>query len=137
MIVETIVNLLKAQTSIAGLVDDRIFPDELPDASTFPAIVVSKGSGLGEYTLNGDVGLEDARVQIDCYAVGYALAIDVKTAVRRFLSGRQIAGESGNPCAIQGAFCINDSDLSESATERAGPRLRRRMLEFRVWNTEI
>lgn len=137
MIVETIAELLKAQAPIAALVADRIFPVELPDATEFPAIVVSKPSGLGEYTLDGDAGLENALVQIDSYAVGYAEVIDIQTAVRRYLSGKGFAAVSGNPCAIQGAFCINDSDMSDSAFERAGPRLRRRMLVFRVWNTEI
>lgn len=137
MIVETIVELLKAQPTIAVLVGDRIFPAELPDATEFPAIVVCKPSGVGEYTLDGDAGLENALVQVDSYGVGYALVVDVKTAVRRYLSGKGFPAVSGNPCAIQGAFCINDSDMSDSAFERAGPRLRRRMLVFRVWNTEI
>ncbi len=137
MIVETVVDLLKTQSSIAALVGDRIYPAELPDGTEFPACVVSKPTGMGEYTLDGDAGLENALVQVDSYAVNYALAVDVATAIRRFLSGKGFGAVSGNPCAIQGAFCINDSDMSDSAFERAGPRLRRRMLVFRVWNTQI
>lgn len=137
MIVETVENLLKAEPSIAALVADRIYPMTAPDAATFPLIVVSKPSGVGSYTLEGDAGVEDARVQIDCYGVQYAEVVDIRNAVRRFLSGKAKAAVSGNPCAIQGAFCINDADLTESASERAGPRLRRRMLEFRIWNTEL
>lgn len=137
MIIETVQNLLAAQPSIAALVGDRIYPLEAPDASTFPLIVVTKAGGVGEYTLEGDAGVEEARVQIDCYAVGYAKALAIRKEVRRFLSGYKGGMVSGNPCAIQGAFCINDMDLTESATERAGPKLRRRMLEFRIWNTEL
>lgn len=137
MIVETVVNLLKAQGDIAAIVEDRIYPYQAPDAATFPLVVVSKPSGGGEYDLEGDIGLEDARVQIDSYDVSYAAVVDLKTAIRRFLSGKPQSTASGDPCAIQGAFCINDVDLTESASERAGPRLRRRMLEFRVWNKEI
>lgn len=137
MITGMVVNLLKAEASIASIVAARIFPLQLPDATDFPAIVVTKPAGVGEYTLEGDAGLEDARVQIDCYAVGYAAAIELKTAVRRFLSGYRGGPASGDPCAIQGAFCINDSDLPVTETERAGPRLRRRMLEFRIFNRAI
>lgn len=137
MIVETVRDLLLADSAIAALVGDRIYPVELPDGTTFPAVVVSKATGLGDYTLDGDSGLEDSRVQIDSYAVTYEAAIELKTAIRRNLSGRGPAAASGNPCAIQGAFCINDSDLPASAFERSGPRLRRRMLEFRIWNSQI
>jgi hypothetical protein len=138
VIVQAVVNLLKSQPAIAALVGDRIFPRQAPDASTFPLVVVTKAGGVGEYDLAGDAGLEDGRVQIDCYAVHYAAAVQLKTEVRRFLSGYQGApASSAGPCAIQGAFCINDVDQADSATERAGPRLSRRMLEFRIWNTEI
>lgn len=137
MIVETIIDLLKLQAPIAGIAGDRIYPFEMPDGTEFPAVVVSKPSGVGEYDLDGDVGLESALVQVDSYAVNYALAVDLATMIRRYLSGKGFAAVSGSPCAIQGTFCINDSDMSDSAYERAGPRLRRRMLVFRVWNTEI
>lgn len=142
MIIQAIVDLLKANSAIGALVGGpgelaRIYPEQLPDASTFPAVVVTKAAGVGDYTLDGDDGLENARVQIDSYAVGYAVCVELKTLIRRQLSGYKGGMVSGDPCAIQGAFCINDSDLSVSETERAGPRLRRRMLEFRIWNTQI
>jgi hypothetical protein len=137
MIIETVVQLLQTQSAIAGLVGDRVYPLEAPDAATFPLIVVSKGSGVGQYDLDGDAGLEDARVSIDIYGVVYDEVLAIRQAVRRYLSGKAQAAVSGNPCAIQGAFCINDSDMTESATDRAGPKLRRRNLEFRIWNTEI
>lgn len=138
MIVQALVDLLKDQPAVADLVADRIYPLQAPDAATFPLVVITKAAGAGEYDLQGDTGLEGARVQIDSYAVGYAEAVKLKKAIRRFLSGYQGGpANSGGACAIQGAFCINDVDLTDSASERAGPRLRRRMLEFRIWNTEV
>lgn len=137
MIVETVRDLLLADSAIAGICQDRIYPAELPDGCTFPAVVVTKATGAGEYDLDGDAGLEDSRVQIDSYAVSYELAVELATKIRRNLSGRGPAAASGNPCAVQGAFCINDSDMPASAFERSGPRLRRRMLEFRIWNSQI
>lgn len=138
MIIAGVVDLLKNDAGVAAIIGDRAYPVQLPDAATFPACVVTKASGQGNYDLGGDVGLEDCRVQIDCYSAdGYAAAVKLKKAVRDLLSGYQGSAGSGGPCAIQGAFCINDLDLTDPATERAGPRLRRRMLEFRIWNTEV
>jgi hypothetical protein len=138
MIVQAVIELLKAAPAVVAIAADRGYPVQTPDAATFPLYVVSKAAGLGETDLQGEAGVEQARVQIDCYAVGYAEAVELSIAIRRFLQGYQGApASSAGPCAIQGAFCINDVDLPDSTTERAGPRLRRRMLEFRIWNTEI
>ncbi len=137
MIVETINALLLEDAAIVAIVEDRVFPTFLPDAVDFPAIVVTKVGGAGEYDLQGDVGLENARVQVDCYAIGAEAVIALRTAVRRLLSGFKGGLVSGSPCAIASSFCINDLDLSDTSTERAGPRLKRRMLEFSVWNREL
>lgn len=138
MIVEKIIELLKAAPAVAAIVGDNVYPVELPDAPDYPAIVVSKANGFGEYDLQGDVGVEDARVQVDLFsAKGYASLLALRGAVRRHLSGYRNTEASGDTCVIQSCTCINDFDLTEQGTERAGPRLRRRVLEFRVWNTEV
>lgn len=135
-IVETVRLVLGEDGAVDALVDDRIYPEELPDAPTYPAIVLTKATGQGSYDLQGDVGLESARVQVDCYAESYAAMVDLRLAVRRRLSGFK-GGPASAPCRIQSSFCINDTDLPEPDTVRAGPRLRRRMLEFQIWNTEV
>ena len=137
MIVETVIELLGQDTAIRALVDDRIYPGFMPDGVTFPALVVTKATGMGSYVLAGDAGIEDARVQVDCYDTGAAAVIDLRNAVRRLLSGFKGGTISGSPCSIVSSFVINDIDLSERNTERAGPRLNRRMLEFRIWNREL
>jgi hypothetical protein len=138
MIVETLVNLLEADPAVAALVGERIYPRFMPDAATFPLLVVTKATGIGSYDLQGDAGLEDARVQVDCYSDrGASEVITLRNAVRRLLSGFKGGTASGNPCSIVSSFVINDLDLSEPNTERAGPRLKRRMLEFRIWNREL
>lgn len=137
MIVETVIAILLQDNGIRALVSDRVFPRFMPDAVAFPALVVTKAGGLGEYDLQGDAGIESARVQVDCYATGAAEVIQLRTLVRRKLSGFKGGRESGSPCAIDASFCINDLDLSDTSTERAGPRLKRRMLEFTVWNREL
>lgn len=138
MIAETVVNLLMADAATAAIVADRVYPRQMPDGATFPCLVVTKVAGVGNYDLQGDAGLEQARVQVDCYTdQGAAAAITMRNAVRRLLSGFKGGPVSGNPCAIDSCFCINDIDLTEPTTERAGPRLKRRMLEFSIWNREL
>jgi len=138
MIGERLVALLLAAPAVAALAGDRIYPVQLPDAPTYPGLVVTQVFGGGNYDLEGDVGVENCRVQIDCYAdTGQAAANDLATAVRQFLSGFRGGGDSGNACPIQCCTCINNIDMSEPSPERAGPRLRRRILEFIVWHTEV
>ena len=139
MIVTTMVNLALADPACAALVADRIYPRQMPDAPTFPLAVITKVYGRGETDQAGAVELEEARVQIDLYTVdGYASLTPLRRAFRQLFHGRAHPREGSppNPCAIQRATCMNDVDMTEPTEERAGPRLRRRMMEFRVWNTE-
>lgn len=138
MIIETLAAILGADPDVAAIVGDRIYPVTMPDAPTYDLIVLTKASGVGNYDLVGDVGVEGARVQVDCHSdKGASACIALKTAVRRALSGYRGGPTSSEPCAIQGIFCINDFDLTEPATERAGPRVRRRTLEFNIWSQEV
>lgn len=137
MIIAVLNGILAADGDVAGFVGDRIYPVELPEAPTFPAITTTLVSSPGVYDLEGDAGLQMSRVQVDVYARGYAEMETLKTAVRRLLSGYRTPAGSGDPCQIQGTFCINDFDLPVATVLRAGPRLRRRCLEFNVWNTEV
>lgn len=138
MIVVEVVGLLLAESSIAEVVGDRVYSPQLPDAPDYPCIVVFKPTGIGSYDMDGDVGVEDARVQVDIHGIkGHAQVIALKQRVRRFLSGFKGGVGSGTNCAIQSSMCINDFDLPDPSTERAGPRLRTRVLEFRMWNREV
>lgn len=138
MIIQTMVALMLNEPTISQYLAERVHPVQAPDAPSYPMAVVHKVSGFGVYDLQGDAGLEDGRVQIDIYDdEGQAHLLLVKTAVRRFFSGFKGGEQVGRPCAIDSCMCINDFDLNEPSTERAGPRIKRRVLEFRVWNTEI
>lgn len=131
-VVETVRTILLGNSGIAGIVDTRIFPVAMPDATSFPALVVAKGSDLGLYDLQGDVGVTEARIQVDCYNDdGKAANLHLKRLVREQLSGYR-GGPPGAPCAIQSSFVINDFDATDPSTERGGPRLRRRTIEFRI-----
>jgi hypothetical protein len=140
-ITETLKAVLCEDTGIAGMIgsgaDARIYPNQMPDGVTFPAIVLTKVIGMGDYDQQGDTGVEDCRVQVDLYSDQGKAALNVlRRSVRGLLSGFR-GGPAEAPCAIQSCFVINDADASDPSTERGGPRLRRRMLEFRIFSTEV
>lgn len=137
MIITTLRTILVDAPAVFAIYGERWYPDTLPDAPTYPAGVLTKIGGPGQYDLEGDVGVERSRVQVDLHhADGYAAASGGRRAVREILSGYRGGPTSALACNVQGMFCINDFDLTEPATERAGPRVRRRVLEFIVWNRE-
>lgn len=136
MLIEVLKAILSEDAAIAALVGDRIYPMQLPDAPTMPALVLSKAAGVGTYSMEGDAGLERARIQADAYDEGYSEMLVLKALVRRRLTGFR-GGQTGFPCQIDAAFCINDNDAPVAETERAGPRLRRRTLEFEIWHREL
>lgn len=137
MIVQRVKEILLENAAIANVVGDRVYPVTWPDAPEFPLIIVQRGTGIGETDLQGEAGIESARVQVDVYSdKGYADMSALALEVRRVLHGFK-GGPVAAPCAIDRSACINNSDLPVPETERAGPRLRRRMLEFMIWNREV
>lgn len=128
-----VISAMLAEPSITAFLSDRIYPITIDDAPSYPAACVNKVFGGGEYDLSGDVGVEQARVQIDLYsATGQGDLIAVSQAVRRFWSGYR-----GADCEIDSVRCIDDRDFTETSTEAGGPRLRRRMQEYLVFNKGV
>lgn len=135
MIGEVIRDILLADADVALLVADRIYPVAMPDAPLFPLLVITKASGVGSYEMQGDAGIERDRIQIDCYSdAGQSALMTLRGAVRSVLTGFS-GGTASSPCIIDSCMVISDQDMPTSPFERAGPsHLRRRMLEFNVWN---
>lgn len=137
MIVQRVRELLLEQLDLVAVIGNRIYPMTWPDAPEFPLIVLQKITGLGETDMQGEAGIESDRVQADVYTDGgYEELTAIKGIVRRTLHGFK-GGPATAPCVIDYSACINDADQPVPDAERAGPRLRRRMLEFRIWNREV
>jgi hypothetical protein len=117
--------------------DDRIYPVQMPDAPTYPLLVLTQGSGRGEMDMQGGLDLTSGRLQVDVYAETYGEMNRLRLLVRSHLHGYRGTVQDGVPCQIQSSRCINDLDLPAPETERAGPRVRRRMLEFFIWYREV
>ncbi|MAD98928.1 MAG: hypothetical protein CMB99_16500 [Flavobacteriaceae bacterium] len=140
-VVTTLRTLLLEAPDVFAITGDRWYPMQMPDAPLFPLGVIMKVGAPGEYDFQGDAGIEQARVQIDLYSdSGYGDLMDLRLAVRRALSGFPQDGVSpdSSTCEIDSCMVISDMDRPANEFEQAGPRhLRRRMLEFYVWNRGI
>lgn len=67
MIETAIRSLLLADTTVAGLVGTRVYSGILPQRPTFPAIVLTKVDKLSDVILDGTVGPNTLRLQVDCW----------------------------------------------------------------------
>ena len=137
MIVQRVREILLESPAVVAVVGNRVYPVEWPDAPEFPLVIVQRVTGLGETDNQGEAGIESTRVQVDVYSDrGYADCGALARSIRGILHGFK-GGPASVPCAIDASFCINNADQAVPETERAGPRLRRRMLEFMIWNREV
>lgn len=111
-----LIDLIKTDPTIAAVVGDRVFPLRRAQGSAYPAIVVTRISGQPLYADDGEVGLQDARVQIDSVAQSYTAAKDLAQMVRRLLSAF-----SGVHQGITFSYIMLDEerDLAESGANAA------------------
>lgn len=87
---ETVYAVLTEDVSIAALVEQddgkfRIFPVELAQSISLPAIVYSRVSTVGYNSVAGDHGASRATIQVDSYASTYAQARALSALVRMAL----------------------------------------------------
>jgi hypothetical protein len=135
--------LLSTTPPLKALLGKRWFPVELPQAPKYPAGTYKVVSAPREYTHDGPAGLVRARIQLDLYATTYDGVRALKEALLAVLGGAQVDVEvpdTGSPATvveIQGAFCLNESDGTESGLEDSGPKgIRRKRLDFAVTYVE-
>jgi hypothetical protein len=83
---EAIIARLLADSGVAAIASTRVFPGARPQASALPAIVLNRVSGGPLYADDGEVGLEQGRIQIDCWADTYSGAKLLARAVTACLS---------------------------------------------------
>ncbi|HMR51187.1 MAG TPA: DUF3168 domain-containing protein [Amaricoccus sp.] len=107
--------LLLADAGVSALVGTRVTWGARPQGSALPAVVLHLISDVPGYTLAGDNGHRDSRVQADCIGEGrYEAVLGVAQAVQAALSGYSgtVAGT-----IFQGIFIDQARDLSEPAVE--------------------
>jgi hypothetical protein len=83
MIEETIYDTLIADTAVDAIVDGRVYAIVMPENSqSYPCITFQRISGTPDVALSGHTGLDQVRVQIDCWAKTFQAAKDLGVLVR-------------------------------------------------------
>lgn len=121
--------LMLADAPIGAIVGTRIYPQSRPQGSTLPAITSTRISGGPLYADEGEIGLEFARIQVDCWALTYGTAKLLADAVTRHLSGFQ-GLHSGK--VFQDISLDLERDLREGGGDAAQYPFRTG-LDFMVW----
>ena len=121
MTVEVVLAVLKAAPAVTAIVgagtDARISPLMRAQAIQVPAVTLQRIALAPVNGLRGHMGLDDVRVQLDCYADSYAGARTLANACRNAL---QAAGHQ-----MQSEFDNFEPDVS--------PELYRITQDFQVW----
>jgi hypothetical protein len=89
----------------------KVYYVTAPQKVTTPYIVLTKISNIPGYTLTGESGLFQARIQISIFADTYKSAKETAEAVDAILSGYQGTSES----AELTAFKENETDFYEDS----------------------
>lgn len=82
MIQADVFKVLSENATIQAIVQSRIYPKRLPQSSAVPAVVYTIDDITPVRSLNGESGLDNAVVEIICWANSYTTAHVLAAAVR-------------------------------------------------------
>ncbi|MGE4297037.1 MAG: DUF3168 domain-containing protein [Desulfovibrionaceae bacterium] len=114
--------VLLHDATVAALAGTRVHPAPLPRGCALPAISYARISGGQVYSLAGYSGLENPRIQVDCWAETYDAAKALATAVRAAM----------DRATTFNALVIGDRDQFSDT----GQKPHSVTLDFSVWNLE-
>jgi len=130
--------LLLADTAISAAVGgSRIYPVLLPQGQRLPSIVYHRVSGIGDHHMQGPSGLNQPRIQIDCWAQSQDAAVSLADLVKSKLdgfAGTVLWGSSSpqNETVIQGAFYDTEFEDYDDVA-----KLYRVSRDYLVWYEEL
>lgn len=129
--VETaVIDYLLAASAITAIVGTRVHPVSRPQGSALPCVVVTRISGAPLYADDGEVGLQDARVQVDSWAISYGAAKDLAKTVTDRLSAARDVSQSG--VTVRYAMLDTEQDGRESGSDDFEYLFRVRQ-DYTVW----
>lgn len=126
---EALIGKLLGDSGVAALAGSQIYPVSRPQGGPLPAVTLATVSNVPVYANDGEAGLAEARVQIDCWGETYSatktLARAVKTSLSAFFG-------TVDGVVFQNVLLDGERDLRESGSN-APDYLFRTQLDFRVW----
>ena len=84
---EALIAKLLTDSGVAALVGTRIHPGVRPQGTALPTIVFNMISANPSYSDDGEDGIAEARIQLDCWGATYTDAKKTARAVKTALSG--------------------------------------------------
>lgn len=112
--------LLSSDAGVVAIASDRVYPDEAPQNAALPYVVYTRISSGRVYSLSGYSGLENPRIQIDCYAETMADVVSLSDAVISAMRGAT-------------TFKVAMDDPENMPEEDGTFRI---MIDFSIWNED-
>lgn len=130
-IIPALIDRLAADSTVSGYVGSRIYGDEMPQADSFPALVLTLISRPRQYELAGSTGFSHPRVQIEAWAATKATAVSILSAVAASLDGARFTYGSATvgPCRI-----VDERDVPSLL--QIMPQSRGRFIDVQCWLEE-
>lgn len=126
-----LIALLLTASAVTALVDNRIRPGSRDQEDALPSISVNRISGAPEYADDGEAGISEHRVQVDCWADTYTGAHAVAVAVQTALSAIQDVTQGATTFIF--ITLETTRDMRETGTAQADYPFRV-SLDFSVWH---
>ena len=101
---------LIGDSGVGALVSTRIYPDDLPQKPTYPAITYQRISNSGQ---NGSSNRRESRWQLNCWGETYDDVTDLAAAVKAFIEEWHDVSETPG---IAWARVINEFDDFDDET---------------------
>lgn len=125
-----VIQLLLNAAGVTGQVSTRVYPVARPQGSALPAVTVHRIDGGPEYAADGEVGLTNGRVQIDCYGRTYNAAKSAADACKAALSA--VRDTTILTIDVRYIMVVFERDTRETGA-KADEYLFRRQIDVDVW----
>ena len=125
-----LIEYILADAGVQAIAGSRVKPVSQEQGAVRPAATVSRISGAPEYADDGEVGLQQARFQIDCWGDDYASAKNLARAVTSALSA--VADVTQGATTFLYIMLDSEQDVREGGSGDAA-YLFRTILDFTVW----
>ena len=126
--------LLTDHFGVSGFASTRVYPEIIPQNTTFPAVVYNLIAAPRSHHLTGMTDLVPARFQITAYADTYAEMRGISDEIRRALDSIQT---TIGTVEIASSLMVDEVDLTERKPGTDKLTKRGRALDFRITYREV
>ena len=135
MLLDGIISLLTANTTVNGLVRGRVYMSLLPRGYRLPAIALHRYGGTQDYEFDGPVGVREDQVQIDVYGDTVEDCQTTIEAVRSTLVG--YVGTLPDGTVVQACYLEREMDMPYLPHADQKAVANRTLLGFRFVTTRV